>query len=84
VLLEAVESEFLKTNSFRLRVKKFRSNISSASFFNFSSLPALTSFYQKGEGYSEGYKKKKGSGFCPKPLIYLVAGTGFEPVTFGL
>jgi hypothetical protein len=55
-----------------------------ASFFDFSSLPALTPFYQKGEGYSEGYKKRKGLGFCPKPLILLVAGTGFEPVTFGL
>jgi len=66
------------------RVKKFRSNISSTSFFDFSSLPALTPFYQKGEGYSEGYKKRKGLGFYPKPLILLVAGRGFEPLTFGL
>jgi hypothetical protein len=29
-------------------------------------------------------EKKKGSGFRPKPMILLVAGTGFEPVTFGL
>jgi hypothetical protein len=84
LLLVAVEKECLKINSFRLSAKKFRSNISSATFFDFFNLPALTSFYQKGEGYSEGYKKKKGLGFCPKPLISLVAGTGFEPVTFGL
>ena len=29
-------------------------------------------------------KKKKGYGFLRNPLELLVAGTGFEPVTFGL
>jgi len=57
LLQEAVEQEFFKANSLQVRVKKFRSNIGSASFIDFSSLPALTPFYQKGEGYSEGYKK---------------------------
>ena len=28
--------------------------------------------------------KKKGLGFSPNPLIFLVAGPGFEPGTFGL
>jgi hypothetical protein len=57
LLLKAIENEFLKINSFRLGEIKFPSNIGSASFLNFSNLPALTPFYQKGEGYSEGYKK---------------------------
>ena len=28
--------------------------------------------------------QKKGSSMCWNPLIYLVAGAGFEPTTFGL
>jgi hypothetical protein len=55
--VNAVEEEFLKINSFRLGEIKLPSNIGSASFFDFSNLPALIPFYQKGGGYSEGYKK---------------------------
>jgi hypothetical protein len=36
------------------------------------------------EGNSEGKEKTKGLGDIPKPLIFLVAGGGFEPPTFGL
>jgi len=28
-----------------------------------------------------GKKNKKGQGTCPNPLIFMVGGTGFEPVT---
>ena len=35
-------------------------------------------------GYKNLSEKKKGLRFPCKPLIYLVAGAGFEPTTFGL
>jgi hypothetical protein len=35
-------------------------------------------------GYYAGDEKEKGLRNSSKPLIYLVAGAGFEPATFGL
>jgi hypothetical protein len=46
---------------------------------------AALSFHESGNRSGSYFEeKKKGYDFNRNPLILLVAGTGFEPVTFGL
>jgi hypothetical protein len=49
-----------------------------------SDLPSVTWFDQIRAGNRVHCTKKKGLDLLSKPLTFLVAGTGFEPVTFGL